>query len=274
MSVITLLTDFGLSDPYAGIMKGVILSINPDAQIIDISHQIAPQDIDAAAHTLFSAYPYFPPETIHVVVVDPGVGSARRIVCISCRDQVFIAPDNGVLTRVIDHEKIDRAVGVENPVLFLHPVSRTFHGRDIFAPVAAHLSNGRDMGDLGPALTPDTIVRRPMERPLLSNTGILSGVVVQVDRFGNLVTSITKNDIRAAYGADKPLVITIGPHRLAGIGKFYGEVPPGTPLALFGSSDRLEISVCSGNAGQYFGVCRGAVVRVYPMERAGSGGTL
>lgn len=263
MSVITLSTDFGLSDPYVGIMKGVILSVNPDVRIVDISHGIGPQDIAAGAYTIFSACRYFPPETIHVVVVDPGVGTGRRIVAARCRKQIFIAPDNGVLTHVMVGDGIEAAVSIENPDCFIHPVSRTFHGRDIFAPAAAHLSAGRKMDDLGPAISPDDLVRMDVSRPALSDDGILAGTVIMVDRFGNLISNISRRDVHTAFGSEEGLSVRIGTCRIEGVSAFYGEVSQGAPLALFGSGDLLEISVCAGNANQYFGLGRQAPVQVF-----------
>ncbi len=263
MSVITLTTDFGLLDPYVGIMKGVILSIDPDARIVDISHEIGPQDIGAGAYTIFSAARYFPPGTIHVVVVDPGVGTGRRIVAVRYRKQIFIAPDNGVLTHLMDDNGIEGAVSVENPDCFLHPVSRTFHGRDIFAPAAAHLAAGRNMEDLGPAISPDTLIRIDVARPALTEDGFLSGAVIMVDRFGNLITNISRRDVHTAFGDEEGLSVGIGPHRIDALSAFYGEVPQGDVLALFGSSDLLEISVCAGNANRYFGLGRQTPVRVF-----------
>jgi len=255
VSIITLTTDFGLTDGYVGTMKGVILGIAPTATIVDISHDIlppSPQDwgvrgVREAAFILYTAYPYFPQGTIHVVVVDPGVGSERRAIALRTRQATFVAPDNGVLSYVLVRERVEEIVSLTNPRYHLSPVSRTFHGRDIFAPAAAHLARGVPLAELGEPLT--EIIAFPLPRPRGRSDGTIVGQVIHVDRFGNLITSITATDL-----ADHPLlregVIEIKGQRMRGIANTYAEVTAGELLALIGSSNHLEISVSGGSASQ------------------------
>ncbi|MCD6224235.1 MAG: SAM-dependent chlorinase/fluorinase, partial [Deltaproteobacteria bacterium] len=190
MSIITLLTDFGVEDEYVGIMKGVILSINPSSTIVDITHQIAPQDIIAAAYRIKFSYKYFPEKTVHLVIVDPGVGSGRPLLAAKIQGHFFLAPDNGILTPLLDDGDIDTLVFVENSEYFLDSVSQTFHGRDIFAPVAAHISKGIDIMELGKLADIKSLARLSVEKPFIADNGELSGIIVSIDRFGNLITNI------------------------------------------------------------------------------------
>lgn len=247
MSIITLTTDFGLADGYVGTMKGVILGIDPTAIIVDISHNIPPQDVQEAAYALYAAYPYFPQGTIHMVIVDPGVGSERRAIALRTPQATFVAPDNGVLSYVVAGEKVEEIVDLTNPRYQLSPVSRTFHGRDIFAPAAAHLARGIPLAELGQPLK--EIVTFTLPRPQVSPDGTIVGQVIHVDRFGNLITSITATDL-----ADRPLlregIIGIKGQSIRRIANSYTEVTPGRLLALIGSSDHLEIAVSGGSASQ------------------------
>jgi len=173
MSILTLLTDFGTEDAYVGMMKGVILSINPQAVIIDITHQIDPQDLIQAAYIIKSSYRYFPEGTVHLLVVDPGVGSDRAIVALEMMGHIFLAPDNGVLTLLMDEGETDSIVSVENTRYFLESVSRTFHGRDIFAPVGAHLCRGLDIKNLGSPLDQQNLVHLKILKPYISGNNQL-----------------------------------------------------------------------------------------------------
>ncbi|MFQ5813222.1 MAG: S-adenosyl-l-methionine hydroxide adenosyltransferase family protein [Anaerolineae bacterium] len=247
MSIITLTTDFGLADGYVGTMKGVILSIHPTATIVDISHDIAPQDVREAAYTLYAAYPYFPQGTIHVVVVDPGVGSERRAIALRTSQAIFVAPDNGVLSYVVAGERVEQIVHLTNPSYHLSPVSRTFHGRDIFAPAAAHLARGIPLAELGQPLT--EIITFSLPRPQIHPDGTIVGEVIHIDRFGNLITSITATDL-AGHSPLRESVVKIKGQSIRGIVNTYAEVTPGKPLALIGSEDHLEISVSGGSASQ------------------------
>jgi S-adenosylmethionine hydrolase len=245
VSIITLITDFGLADGYVGTMKGVILSIDPAATIVDISHDIAPQDVREAAYTLYAAYPYFPQGTIHVAVVDPGVGSERRAIALRTPQATFVAPDNGVLSYVVAQEKVEDIVSLVNPSYHLSPVSRTFHGRDIFAPVAAHLARGIRLAELGQPLT--EIITFPLPRPQVRPDGTTVGQVIHVDRFGNLITSIRSKDL-TDYLLPSEVVITVKGQSVRGIVDNYAGVTPGKLLALVGSSNHLEIAVSGGSA--------------------------
>lgn len=237
--LIALLTDFGERDPYVGIMKGVILSRAPEARIVDLCHGIPPQDVRAAGFSLAAAAPYFPAGTLFVCVVDPGVGSGRAILWARGRGREYLAPDNGLLSRVERQEGFSEVRKVSDSRLFLREVSRTFHGRDIFAPVAAARLLGRDPGGLGPAVQDFARLPLPAAR---RQRGAVRGEVVYIDRFGNAVTSLSPADVprgarlRSA-GTD------FGPLR-----RSYSAVPPGSPLAIPGSFGLVELSIREGDA--------------------------
>ncbi len=240
--VITLLTDFGFRDAYAGIMKGVIAGISPSAKVIDISHEIPPQDIRAASFCLMTAYPYFPQGTIHVAVVDPGVGTKRMAVAIALEEAFLVGPDNGVFTGILERKEVRSVVELTCTEFWLskHPGS-TFHGRDIFAPVAAHLAAGISLFKLGPTIDPAALVR--FELPAWTETADgFSGLIQYTDSFGNLVTNIP-----GCLVEGKIWDVKAGSQEIPG-GKTYGDVPPGIPLALVGSHGFVEIGVNSGNA--------------------------
>ncbi len=264
MTIISLLTDFGLEDAYVGIVKGVILSVNPEATIVDVSHGVAPQDVVRAAYVLETAYEYFPPGTVHVVVVDPGVGSGRGIVAVEMNGQCFLAPDNGVLTAVLSKNSAKRIVSVENDRYFLSPSSSTFHGRDIFAPVAAHISKGLDIGILGPAVDCEKLVRLHLPKPIFTDTHEILGAVISSDRFGNLITNIHFQDIAriCSQAGSSDLAIRVGARTIHGVSDTYASVGMGTPLAVFGSTDRLEISINGDSALRILNVGPGAEIRV------------
>jgi S-adenosyl-L-methionine hydrolase (adenosine-forming) len=245
-SIITLITDFGLQDGYAGMMKGVIANVNPSANVIDISHNIEPQNVFQAAYVLNISYTYFPKGTIHVVVVDPGVGSDRRIICLKTKDYLFLAPDNGVLSFIVANEEFPSIREVTNGELFLPEVSNTFHGRDIFAPVAAHLSKGVSHKDLGKRT--DKINEINLPKPIRSPGGVLTAEIIYVDGFGNLITNINREIIDRMKIRPEGLVITMGRKRINGICKSYTDVGANEALAIFGSSGYLEISVNRGSA--------------------------
>jgi S-adenosylmethionine hydrolase len=257
--LIGLLTDFGMSDAYVGAMKGVILSIAPSAQIVDITHAIQPQNIRQAALTLKSVYRYFPKGTIFVVVVDPGVGSARRPIAVRAGDFTFIAPDNGVLSYTLAEIGDYEVVTLQNPAYRLAEPSSTFHGRDIFAPAAAHLAAGVDFHSLGLSIDGAVMLDRPMLR---MNDRQIRGEVTHIDHFGNIVTSIgefrwtapnalsltlSASDGVVSVSADRSSV-AIGAVKLTGIKRTYSEAEPGVLLALIGSSGYLEIAINQGNA--------------------------
>jgi hypothetical protein len=259
MPIITLLTDFGTEDAYAGIIKGVILSITPSTVIIDITHHIDPQDVIQAAYVIKSSYKYFPRGTVHVMVVDPGVGSHRAIVALDMMGHIFLAPDNGVLTLIMEEGKIDSLVRVENTRYFLTPVSRTFHGRDIFAPVAAHLCKGMDIKNLGPSLDPRHLVYFKIDKPSLLKTDRLVGAVVCFDGFGNCISNIDETNIKEldARGSGRRLEIKIRNTSIKGLSPSYADTEPKQPLAIMGSFGYLEIALNQGNARRDLGIQKG-----------------
>jgi len=268
--IITLITDFGLHDPFVGIMKGVILSICPSARLVDLTHDVAPQDILGGALALEAGWPYFPEGTVHLAVVDPGVGSARRALAIRARGHCLVGPDNGLLTPAL-MDAGWRAVALTAPEYRLAEVSRTFHGRDVFAPAAAYLAAGVPLERLGPAVTDP--VRRPIPRSRLED-GTLIGEVLAVDRFGNLLTSIEAAQLVGLPGGRPgavpvkvPVIVEVADRAVAGPVEAYLDGGDGRPTAIVGSTGRLEIFVRGGRADQALGVGRGAPVRV----RAGEG---
>jgi S-adenosylmethionine hydrolase len=268
MAIITLITDFGTTDSFVGIMKGVILQINPQAAIVDISHNIDPQDAAQAAHELSACYRYFPEETVHVVVVDPGVGSDRSVLALQTPGHKFVAPDNGVLSLILqEHPKPDM-VRVTNEQYFRHPVSRTFHGRDIFAPVAAHLSLGLPLAKFGQPMVPDEATVLTIPPPRLLEDGSLLGSIVSVDRFGNLITDLDPEVVRRFFpdAARKTIAFTAGKQVITGIVEIYGDVVPGQPLVLIGSRGCLEISINRGSAADLLGLGRGDNITVRPRR--------
>ncbi len=263
MSIITLLTDFGTGAEYAGLMKGVILSINPSVAIVDITHQIDSQDIVQAAFTIHSSYEYFPDGTVHLIVVDPGVGSKRSILALEMKKQFFIAPDNGVLSLLFNKQKPTALIRITNAKYFLSSVSQTFHGRDIIAPVGAHLSIGLDVSKLGIKLCLEDAVQLENLCAHFSENGELVGKIVTVDNFGNLITNIDLNKLEKMHHAGQERIqIKIGSHVISGLSDTYNSVQSNTSLALIGSRGYLEIAVNKGNAAQVLNVEKGAEVRV------------
>ncbi len=272
MSTITLLTDFGTENAYAGIMKGVILSITPSAVIIDITHHIDPQDILQAAYVIKSSYRYFPEGTVHVMVVDPGVGSDRAIIALKMMGHIFLSPDNGVLTLLMEEGEIDSLVRVENTSYFLKPVSRTFHGRDIFAPVAARLCGGIDIKTLGPLLDPQDLVQLQIDKPYLSEENRLVGTVVCFDGFGNCISNIDATHIKEldARSSGRRLEIKIGNTSIKGLSPSYTDTEPKQPLAIMGSFGYLEIALNQGNARRTLYIQKGdPIILEYGQETHG-----
>lgn len=248
MTIVTLTTDFGLSDGYVGTMKGVILSIAPDVTLVDITHDIAPQHIRQAACALHAAAPYFPPETIHLAVVDPGVGSDRRALVVRTARGFLVGPDNGVFTLFLADAPNAECRAITNAEYTLPHSSATFHGRDIFAPVAAHLARGVDMAEFGPRITDPVMFSIPT--PTQQPDSSWLGCVLYADHFGNLITSVT-GDLLQRIG---DVEITMGQRRIAGLYRAYAQAAPGELVALVGSSGRLEISIVNGNAAQILGL--------------------
>ncbi len=243
--VITLITDFGSQDGYVGVVKGVITKINPSVNIIDISNNIESQNIFQAAYVLYSSYAYFPKGTIHVVV-DPGVGSKRKVLCLKTKDYLFIAPDNGVLSFIAAREESPSIREVTNKKIFLPEISDTFHGRDIFAPTAAHLSKGFSYKDLGKRV--GKVKEIDLPKPIRSPGGMLKGEIIYVDGFGNLITNINRDMIGRLREKSENLVIVVGRRKLNKISNSYADVGVGDVVAILGSSGYLEISVNHGSA--------------------------
>ena len=244
--IITLTTDFGLKDPYVGSMKGAILSINPGAVLVDITHLISPADIVEGALVLSEAYKTFPKGAIHVGVVDPGVGGPRMPILIETERHSFVGPDNGLFSMALRNEKVRRVIRLSSKRHFRKRASSTFHGRDIFGPAAAHLSLGVDPGDLGDMIESGALkgVRMPMP---LKKRGFIEGQVLYTDSFGSLLTNIGKEDIAGRKGA---LETEINGFIIRGLKKTYSAVDMGAPLALIGSSGNLEIAVNCGRASE------------------------
>jgi S-adenosylmethionine hydrolase len=256
--VIALLTDFGTSDHYAGTMKGVILGISPDVTLVDISHDVPPHDVMAGAFELAAAFKYFPGGTIFVAVVDPGVGSARRGLAVDTGDYRFVAPDNGVLTAVLKEAPPRKIVELTERRYARPTVSRTFEGRDRFAPAAAWLAKGIQLSALGRPVT--DIHRLDIPVPEVTSDAI-RGVVLRVDRFGNLVTNIDRKTIeRLAQGS--PIAIAAGPHTIERLVATYAELPPDGVGALFGSTDHLELAALSASAAARLALGRGTAIAI------------
>ena len=247
--IITLTTDFGQRDPYVAMMKGVILSINPHARIVDITHQIAAGAIAEAGTILKDAHRFFPSGTVHLGVVDPGVGSPRRPIALVAENHFFVGPDNGLFWPLIEADRQCHVIHLTHKRYWMNKISATFHGRDIFAPVAAHLSQGVD-----PFLMGETIDDpMPLQVPLPRMEGsALVGEIVRIDHFGNLITNITREHL-APFLESRDLTIRIGEFVLNTLSTTYSDVPEAQPLALIGSSNALEIAVNRGNAAHDLG---------------------
>lgn len=264
--LITFVTDFGLQDGYVGAVKGVILGICPRAHVVDITHLVSPGDIRGGAYVLRSAYPLFPPGSIHLGVVDPGVGSARKAVAIQAGTHTFVGPDNGLFSWVLHCESDWKCRCLENENIWRPVVSRTFHGRDIFGPVAAHLANGFPFAELGRVHHPVVL---DWVRVSVTDAGLL-GEVIHVDRFGNVVTNVRNTDLDAAWPGGQWRVLA-GTRHVAGVSGTYAEVPKGTPAALVGSSGHLEIAVNRGDASRLLGISPGdPVIVVGPADGDGA----
>jgi len=279
LPLITALTDFGTADGYVGTMKGVILGIVPQARLVDISHEIAPQNLRQAAYVLYTAYPFFPPHTVHLIVVDPGVGSARRPIALRTPVGTFVAPDNGVLSYVIAREQVEAVVELSDPRYRLSQVSHTFHGRDVFAPAAAHLAAGVPIAALGPPV--DDPVTFPTPRLEIAPDAI-TGEVLHADHFGNVITSIGQlvwsgdelllepafekgergqparsNQVERGHFArldSGAARVAVAGHEIRGVHRTYAQKARGETLALVGSEGHLEIAVREGSAAQRLGL--------------------
>ena len=256
--IITLLTDFGTRDHYVASMKGVILGINPRCTLIDITHEVRPQDIEEGAFILANTFSYFPKGTIHVAVVDPGVGGPRKPVLLVTRNYFFLGPDNGLLSLAAEADTVKQAIELTNPKFFLPRISATFHGRDIFAPVAAHLTLGIRPGVLGPKL--ESWVKLDLGEPVATGSG-LTGKVFYIDAFGNVITNIREHQL-LQFSRGRSLVIRAGTRSIRGLKKGYCEGRKGALMALVGSGGFLEISVREGSAQKTLRMRRGDKIKV------------
>jgi hypothetical protein len=260
MAVITLTSDFGWQDGYVAAMKGVILSICPAAVLVDVAHDVPPQDVRHAGFVLHTAAQTFPPGTVHLAVVDPGVGTERRAVAVQTERAVFVAPDNGLLSLALAGAGDFKAVHISNPSYHRRPVSTTFHGRDIFAPAAAYLANGVPLGAFGPEVR--DLVRFAVPGPVAAEKGGITGEAIHIDRFGNVITNV-----RVEHGQwDRFAGLKVGRRKVDRMCNAYGEAAPGELIVLIGSSGYLEVAQRDGNAARRLGAEPGTAVRIMFRE--------
>lgn len=255
---ITLTTDFGHTDEYVGVMKGVILSINKGIPIIDLTHDISSHDISQASDIIWNNYKYFPDGTVHLCVVDPDVGTARRIIALQCETHYFLGPDNGTFTHILSSPETVEVYEVENRKLFLKDVSNTFHGRDIMAPVAARLASGMSIAHVGPRVPRESCLLIGVKEPVLQRNGI-HGEVVNIDKFGNIRTNITKTYLDKIKLGEKPSV-TLKAYEISFVHGSYGDIHDNLPAAIVNSNGALEVCVNKGNAARILRVAKGEKV--------------
>ncbi|HVO60147.1 MAG TPA: SAM-dependent chlorinase/fluorinase [Terriglobales bacterium] len=271
-SIVTLTTDFGLQDHFVGTMKGVMIEINPEVKFVDISHAVQPFDVFDGALTIAQAYSYFPTSTVHMVIVDPGVGTARRPIVVSTEKYIFVAPDNGVLSLIYDREERLSVRAITADHYFLQPLSNTFHGRDIFSPIAAYLSKGVDPARMGEEVS--DYVRFSSPKPKVGTNGSLRGVVLKVDRFGNLITNITPQDAPGLFQPDpQPFTITVGKREVTQVRSAYADGAPGEVFGILGSMGFLEIAANRGAAARLVDASKGTDVDVV-MEGSSAAGSV
>ena len=259
--MVTFTTDFGATDHFVGTMKGVIYSINPDAKIVDICNQVQSYDVLDGSLTIAQAYRYFPSNTIHLVIVDPGVGSSRRPLLVVAEKHIFLAPDNGVLSLVFEREERISVRHITASHYFLQPVSNTFHGRDVFAAVAGWLSKGVEVAKFGDEITDYTRFAAPKPHPV--NDKLLKGVVLKVDKFGNLVTNITPRDLPQLFAPEPPpFKVLIAKSEITKMTHSYSEGTPGEVFVVLNSMGFLEIACHRGSASHIVGAGKGSDVGV------------
>ena len=258
--IITLTTDYGTNDHLVGAMKGVMLAINPEVEIVDITHGVLPFDVLDGALTVANSYKYFPPKTIHVVVVDPGVGTTRRPILAAVDQHYFVAPDNGVLSLAYDQSESLHVWHITARHYFRNPVSSTFHGRDIFAPVAAWLSKSWQSASFGDAIT--DFVRFTIPKPKAAGEKTMKGVVLRTDAFGNLMTNFKPEDVPALTATDGKFAIRVGNVQITKLSPTFAQGATGEAIAVVGSSGYVEIAMNKANAARALGVARGAEVTV------------
>jgi S-adenosylmethionine hydrolase len=254
VAIITLTTDFGNDDPYVAVMKGVALDLNPEVTIVDICHNIKPQNVAQAAYILSTTYHYFPRGTVHIAVVDPGVGTERQAVLLITHQAFFLGPDNGVLSYIVEesHPQIE-AIALTNPRFWLSPLSNTFHGRDIFAPVAAHLSLGVSPYEFGDVISSFATITIP--HPQVGEDGVIIGRVIHIDRFGNLISDVKRENLPRGR-----IFIEVGGHIIDDLSSSYEEEEE--LLAIIGSGERLEVSLRNGSAARFLRANIGDEVKV------------
>jgi S-adenosyl-L-methionine hydrolase (adenosine-forming) len=268
--IITLTTDFGLNDHFIGTMKGVMLGIAPEAEIVDICHAVQAFDVLDGALAIAQAYSYFPTGTVHVVVVDPGVGTARRPILLNTGRHYFVAPDNGVLSLIYAREERLQIRHITAEHYYLQPVSTTFHARDIFSPVAAYLAKGVEVAKFGDEITDFVRFNAPKPKPVDAQT--LRGVVLRVDRFGNLVTNFTPQDVPALFQAKPPAFkIVVGKREITEMRSNYAEGAPNEVFGILGSMGYLELAANRAAAAQIMGAGKGSEVKVV-LEGAAAAG--
>ena len=256
--LVTLLTDFGMRDHFVGALKGVMLSVNPDLAFVDISHLIPPQDIFGAAFTLGQTWSLFPAWTVHLAVVDPGVGTARKALVASAGGHYFVAPDNGILTCVMESQADFAAYEITADHYFHKPVSDTFHGRDIFAPVAAWVARGIELDQFGPALPNPVRLKMPVARKV--REGLIQAAILAVDHFGNLITNLKPSDVPPSSR-----IILAGQREITSFRKTYAEGEPGEIFVVTGSTGYLEITLKDGSASALLDLKAGAPIGVAPV---------
>ena len=261
MNTITLITDFGLQDGHVGAMKGVIRSIAARAEIVDISHDIPPQDVRRAGFVLMTAYPYWPADTVHVIVVDPGVGTARRAVAVQMGTGIFVAPDNGVLSYVLARENVTAAVALTNAAYWHHPVSPSFHGRDIFGPAAAYLAEGVPLVELGQPVAPESLVTFPVPVPYRHLDGHVTAHVQHIDHFGNCTTDVPGEWLQASA----QWRFEAGGEVIDRVGTTFGDVAEGELLVLVDSTGYVAVALRNGNAAQRLQLEINAPIEMWPV---------
>lgn len=260
MSTITLMTDFGEADHYAACMKGVILQLCPTAQIVDVTHTIPPHDVVRGAFVLRQIFDFFPEGTIHVGVVDPGVGTTRRLIAAAYQGQVILAPDNGLVSLIHRDFEIEELRAIANARLFRQDVSATFHGRDVLAPVAGHLARGMGLVNVGPII--DQLEILNLDAPTMLPNGGVEGQVLYVDHFGNLITNVSEADLATELSRKSNFDVYVGPLRVGPLRTTYADVNPGEIVALFGSTGMLEVAINQGNAAAQLRASPGTIVVV------------
>ena len=252
--IVAMMTDFGLGDGDVGVMKGVIAGISPEAQIIDITHDIAPQNVPSAAWILAASYRYFPSGTVFVCVIDPGVGSSRGAIAVSVGDWYFVGPDNGLFSYLYVEQKVHEAVALTNPAYHLPQVSSTFHGRDIFAPTGAYLSRGVAIRELGTVLEPETLLRLDASTPVRQGERI-AGSIIHVDNFGNLITNIPLTLVPELFSCEAVKILFASGEVVERRRRFFADGPDdGQPFIFGDSSGYIGIAVRNGNAAQTLGI--------------------